>query len=219
MSCSTRSAFCCTRRRRGGNPERRFRRRQSQVVMASLLARVPCLDRHLLGSAPDRRSASRSRIRPRNYRCSYGAASRTEDGLAIWPPADQTWFMAGARFGSVNVIVEDVDALARFLDSLGLALEPTPSEWAAHHRSYTADDAGFEAEFDTPAFARWWGAVPREGAPQVVVNVHVDSREAVDELHRHALDLGAEELKAPWDAFWGARYSVVITPGHFSWGS
>lgn len=93
-----------------------------------------------------------------------------------------------------------------------------PSEWAAHHRSYTADDAGFAAEFDTPAFARWWGAVPRDGAPRVVVNVHVDSRQAVDEFHRRALDLGAEELKAPWDAFWGARYSVVLTPGPFLLG-
>lgn len=121
--------------------------------------------------------------------------------------------MARARFTSLNVIVDDVDGLARFLDALGVALQPAPPDWAVHHRSYTGDEAGFEVEFDSPAFARWWGAVPRDGAPRAVVNIGVESRQAVDELHRRAVGLGAEEVKPPSDAFWGARYSVVAAPG------
>jgi hypothetical protein len=45
------------------------------------------------------------------------------------------------------------------------------------------------------------------------VNLRVDEPDEVDALHRRAIDLGATELKAPWDAFWGSRYSVVLAPG------
>jgi hypothetical protein len=55
--------------------------------------------------------------------------------------------------------------------------------------------------------------VPDDFAPGVVVNLRVDFPEEVDDLHARALELGAHELKAPWDAFWGARYSVFLAPG------
>lgn len=121
--------------------------------------------------------------------------------------------MAQPRFGSVNVVVTDVDAAARFLDALGVDLEPTVPDWATHHRSFKADVASFDADLDSPSFAEWWGGVPADLVPGVVVNLNVDGRDDVNQLHRRAIELGATELKAPWDTFWGSRYSVVLAPG------
>ena len=121
--------------------------------------------------------------------------------------------MSRPRFGSINLIVDDVDAAARFLADLGMEIEPMLPEWAVHHRSFAADVTEFDADIDSPTFARWWGGVPSDGAPQFVVNLRVDAREEVDRLHRQGLDAGAVELKAPFDAFWGARYAVMLAPG------
>jgi hypothetical protein len=121
--------------------------------------------------------------------------------------------MAGPRFGSVNVIVDDVAAAAQFLADLGVELEPTLPEWAVHHRSFAADVSDFDADIDSPSFATWWGGVPTDGVPRLVVNLRVDAREDVDRLHRRGLDAGAVELKPPFDAFWGARYAVMLAPG------
>jgi predicted lactoylglutathione lyase len=121
--------------------------------------------------------------------------------------------MTQPRFGSVNVVVQDVDAAARFLTALGVALEPTLPDWSAHHRSFEADVSAFDADLDSPSFARWWGGVPADLVPGVVVNLLVDGREEVDALHQRAIELGATELKPPWDAFWGSRYAVVLAPG------
>jgi uncharacterized glyoxalase superfamily protein PhnB len=124
--------------------------------------------------------------------------------------------MTQPRFGSVNLVVADVEAAASFLTELGVPLDdPAPewAEWAVHHRNASAGDARFDVDLDSPAFASWWGGVPRERAPGAVVNLHVGARDEVDRLHRLALASGAEELRAPYDAFWGARFSVVLAPG------
>jgi predicted lactoylglutathione lyase len=121
--------------------------------------------------------------------------------------------VARPRFGSINVVVKDVDATARFLDALGVDLDPTLPDWATHHRSFEADVSAFDADLDSPSFAQWWGGVPEDLAPGVVVNLRVDGRGDVDQLHQRAIELGASELKPPWDAFWGSRYSVVLAPG------
>jgi predicted lactoylglutathione lyase len=126
--------------------------------------------------------------------------------------------MTRPRFGSINVVVEDVEAAARFLDSLGVDLEPTLPDWSGHHRSFEADVSAFDADLDSPSFARWWGGVPADLAPGVVINLRVESRDEVDHLHHRALELGATELKPPWDAFWGSRYAVVLAPGPFCLG-
>ena len=130
----------------------------------------------------------------------------------------QAALMPQPRFGSVNVIVVDVDAAARFLEALGVRLEPTLPDWATHHRSFGADVSNFDADLDSPSFARWWGGVPDDSAPGVVVNLRVDLPQEVDELHARAVELGADELKTPWDAFWGARYSVFVGPGPLTIG-
>lgn len=107
----------------------------------------------------------------------------------------------------------DVGAAASFLDALGVDVEPTRPDWAPHHRSFEADVSSFDADLDSPSFAAWWGGVPGDPAPGIVVNLRVDVRDEVDQIYRQAIELGATELKGPWDAFWGSRYAVVLAPG------
>jgi hypothetical protein len=124
--------------------------------------------------------------------------------------------MAAPRFGGINLVLDDVVAASRFLTDLGVEIDPTPpgwDDWAAHHQNAHGVGSDFAVDLDSTAFAYSWGGVPPELAPGVVVNLAVDGRDDVDRLHQRALELGASELRAPWDAFWGSRYSAVLAPG------
>jgi hypothetical protein len=118
--------------------------------------------------------------------------------------------MAGPRFGSINLILDDVAAASRFVAELGVELEPTLPAWGAHHRN-VAGVSDFDADLDSAVFASWWGNVPSDS--HFVLNIRVDNREEVDHLYQQGLDAGAVELRAPFDAFWGARYAVMLGPG------
>ena len=59
--------------------------------------------------------------------------------------------------------------------------------------------------------------MPRDFAG-VVVNLRAVDREGVDATCDRAAKLGAEILRAPYDAFWGARYAVVLGPGPLAVG-
>jgi uncharacterized glyoxalase superfamily protein PhnB len=82
-----------------------------------------------------------------------------------------------------------------------------------HHQNAHGAGSDFDVDLDSGAFARWWGGVPSDHSPGVVVNLAVDERRDVDRLHERAIELGAQELRAPFDAFWGSRYAVVLAPG------
>jgi predicted lactoylglutathione lyase len=121
--------------------------------------------------------------------------------------------VSGARVDHLNVVVPDVDVVARFLAALGVAMEPAEGDWAAHHQNIPPGSP-FTLDLDSSAFAAHWGGLP-SGFSGVVVTVRVDERPEVDELHERALSLGARSLKAPHDAFWGSRYALVEGPGAY----
>ena len=120
--------------------------------------------------------------------------------------------VAAPRIGSMNVVVPDVAAAAAFLQSLGVSIDDMPHDWAGHHRALPTSGSEFDVDLDSPSFAHYWGGVPI-AAGTVVVNVLVDTRDAVDEVFATAIEAGARELRAPHDAFWGCRYAVVEAPG------
>lgn len=91
------------------------------------------------------------------------------------------------------------------------------ADWAAHHVAFPASQEGFDADLDSPAFASHWGGLPRDFAG-VVVNLRAADRSSVDTTFDRALKLGAEGLRNPYDAFWGARYAVVLRPGPIAVG-
>lgn len=123
--------------------------------------------------------------------------------------------MADLRFDQVNIVLPDVLGAARFLRALGAEVDRVAdewAEWASHHVGLPAVAESFDADLDSPAFAAHWGGLPEDFAG-VVVNLRAEDRRAVDAAFERALALGAEGLRAPYDAFWGARYAVVRGPG------
>ena len=123
--------------------------------------------------------------------------------------------MGSLEFDQVNIVVPDVVGAARFLRTLGAEVPEITghwAEWAAHHIGFPAAAEGFDADIDSPAFAAHWGGLPEDFAG-VVVNLRAEDRAAVDAAFERAVALGADGLRAPYDAFWGTRYAVVRGPG------
>jgi hypothetical protein len=121
----------------------------------------------------------------------------------------------GLTFDQINVVVPDVAGGSRFLRSLGADVDETGvdwAEWESHHVGLPAAALGFGADIDSHAFAGYWGGLPSNFAG-VVLNLRTEDRAGVDESYARALTLGAESMRAPYDAFWGARYAVVRAPG------
>jgi len=123
--------------------------------------------------------------------------------------------MGSLTFDQINVVVPDVAGAARFLRLLGAEVEEPEGEWAewgSHHVGFPAVAVGFDADIDSPAFASSWGGLPDDFVG-LVLNLRAGDRDAVDATFERAMELGADCLRAPYDAFWGARYAVVRAPG------
>jgi len=123
--------------------------------------------------------------------------------------------MGNLEFDQINIVVPDVAGAARFLRSLGADVPDPGAEWAeweSHHVGFPAAAEGFDADIDSPAFATYWGGLPDDFVG-VVVNLRAADRAAVDASFERAIEFGATCLRAPYDAFWGARYAVVRAPG------
>lgn len=123
--------------------------------------------------------------------------------------------MASLQFDQVNIVVPDVAGAAQFLRALGAELPQLAKEWAEwepHHAGFPPVAAGFDADLDSAAYASHWGGLPDDFAG-VVVNLRAVDRGEVDAVFERAVALGADGLRAPHDAFWGARYAVVRGPG------
>jgi catechol 2,3-dioxygenase-like lactoylglutathione lyase family enzyme len=117
------------------------------------------------------------------------------------------------RFGSINIVVEDVARLTEFLEALGVDLDGVPpgwESWTTHHRSFGAA-SDVDADLDSSRFAADWGGTPAE-FQGVVVNLRTDDRDAVDRGYAIAIEHGAVSRREPYDAFWGARFAVVESP-------
>jgi hypothetical protein len=123
--------------------------------------------------------------------------------------------VAKLRFDQVNIVMPDVAGASGFLRALGVQV-PEPSaewmDWAEHHVEVPTATEGFGADLDSPAYAAHWGGLTGDFTG-VVVNLRAEDRNDVDATFDRALELGAEGLRQPYDAFWGARYAVVRGPG------
>jgi uncharacterized glyoxalase superfamily protein PhnB len=122
----------------------------------------------------------------------------------------QTGVEMAVKLDQVNIVVRDMEAMSEFYERLGIAIQGTPPQWAAHHRNTTTVD-GIDIDLDSEEFAAVWN----EGWPGgtgVVLSFRVDSREDVDRLYRDLNAAGYTGQQVPYDAFWGSRYAVVADP-------
>ena len=70
---------------------------------------------------------------------------------------------------------------------------------------------------DSAAFATQWNAGWPAGQSGVVLGFRLASREDVDALYQELVDEGHVGQQPPYDAFWGARYAIVLDPSGGFW--
>lgn len=131
------------------------------------------------------------------------------------------------RIDQVNVVVADVVAAVRFLADLGVDTPNTLAVWEQHHQPVSAltsphgghehGEPTFGIDIDSSAFAQWWGGLP-SSFTGVVMNVRVDERPDVDQLHERGVSSGGRSLKPPHDAFWDRATPFSKDPARSSSG-
>ena len=122
-----------------------------------------------------------------------------------------------ARFGGIDIVSKDMAASLAFYRELGLDIpEDTVyvDNGAPQHVTVKIDsEVGVDIDSDTltGGYDPQWPA----GQGGVVVIFRTDTRADVDALHDHMVRLGHPSHLAPFDAFWGARYAILVDPdGH-----
>jgi len=110
----------------------------------------------------------------------------------------------------LNLVVSDMDATVAFYRVLGLEIPDTLPVWAPDHRN-AETGSGIDLDFDSAGFAAKWDR-GWPGGSGSVLGFRVSSREAVDSTFAALMEAGYPASQAPYDAFWGARYAVVIDP-------
>jgi catechol 2,3-dioxygenase-like lactoylglutathione lyase family enzyme len=118
------------------------------------------------------------------------------------------------RLDQVNLVSRDVAASVAFYELLGVEMAETQPGWEAwdpHHQTVALEGStGISMDIDSASFAAWWAA---EGLPTgPVLGFRVASRESVDATYERLTGAGHRGVRAPYDAFWGARYALVEDP-------
>lgn len=114
------------------------------------------------------------------------------------------------KLDQVNVVVDNMEAMADFYERLGLKVNTGMPEWAPHHRNTGTRD-GLDFDLDSSAFASVWNA-GWPGGTGIVLGFRVQEREDVDRLYDEITAAGYASQQPPYDAFWGSRYAVVTDP-------
>jgi uncharacterized glyoxalase superfamily protein PhnB len=107
----------------------------------------------------------------------------------------------------MSVVASDVDASIAFYRALGVAI-PDDANWRSHHVGIPID--GSALDLDSVALTK--GYDDKWDGTGVIVIMRVPTREAVDETYKRVVGAGHAGHLEPIDAFWGARYAVVLDP-------
>jgi len=111
----------------------------------------------------------------------------------------------------VNLVVRDMDAMVEFYRRLGAEIAPTVPPWDQHHRTVWTPE-GLGLDLDSPAFATQWDQGWPAGHAGAVIGFGVERRETVDAIYAGLTNGGYVGRQPPYDAFWGARYAVIVDP-------
>ncbi len=113
----------------------------------------------------------------------------------------------GPAFNQVNLVVGDMAAAVAFYRLLGVDIADDPGPWGPHHRP-ASQPGDVDVELDSRAFAAVWGG----GERGAVLGFGLADRGAVDTTFARLVAAGHLGRRAPYDAFWGARYALVEDP-------
>ena len=126
--------------------------------------------------------------------------------------------MTGNTFvQAITIVVKDMDVSAAFYRSVGIDIPESEiwrTESGGQHVSIELAN-GLHFDLDSQAltehFDAGWSPRTSPGGG-VILNIEMPSRDAVDEMFDTLVADGAPPSQAPFDAFWGARYAVVVDP-------
>ena len=111
----------------------------------------------------------------------------------------------------INLVVRDMDTMLDFYRTLGFDIATATEPWAQHHRTVSTRD-GLDFDLDSSGFtAQWNQGWPRDRTGPVI-GFGFETRAAVDATYERLVRAGYAGQQPPYDAFWGARYAVVVDP-------
>ena len=116
-----------------------------------------------------------------------------------------------ARLGLVEIVVQDMARSLAFYRRLGLDV---PLEADREPHVDVALPGGLRLAWDTVATIRSFDTewTPPSGGHRIGLSFRVDTPADVDRAFADVVGAGYSAYKAPWDAFWGQRYAIVLDP-------
>lgn len=122
-----------------------------------------------------------------------------------------------ARFGGIDVVTKNMTRSVEFYRHMGIDI-PDDKIWSDDNGPQHVDlkldgDIGFDIDTEsmTIGYSPKWAEAAAAGQ-NAMLSFRVDSRQDVDALHDHMVGLGHPSHLAPWDAFWGARFAIIVDP-------
>ena len=114
----------------------------------------------------------------------------------------------------LNLVASRYEETLEFYRALGLDIPPPKDQPPGTLHTEAKDNAGVEFAIDNEALAKLYNSNRRlrKTGTSVLMTVTYPSREAVDEAHARLVTAGHESHQKPFDAFWGARFAIVVDP-------
>jgi uncharacterized glyoxalase superfamily protein PhnB len=110
----------------------------------------------------------------------------------------------------VGIVVRDMSAALRFYRLLGLDI---PSNLDTEPHAEIVLSNGFRMAWDSlEMMNRIYPDWAEPVGHRMTLAFRCVSPADVDSLYERVIQNGHRGYKAPWDAFWGQRYAVVIDP-------
>jgi catechol 2,3-dioxygenase-like lactoylglutathione lyase family enzyme len=115
------------------------------------------------------------------------------------------------RFDMIGLVVADLSASLEFYRRLGLDIPETPAD--SPHAEITLPN-GLRIAWDPVSTIQSFddGWAPPSGSHRVGLAFRCDSPADVDKTYESITAAGHPGHKAPWDAFWGQRYAMLLDP-------
>jgi catechol 2,3-dioxygenase-like lactoylglutathione lyase family enzyme len=110
----------------------------------------------------------------------------------------------------ISIMVRDMSASLAFYRLLGLDL---PEEAQMEPHVEITLPGGFRLAWDTLELMHSLHPdLPEPEGHRMVLAFLCENPAEVDALYQRIQQAGGSTYKAPWDAFWGQRYAVIIDP-------
>lgn len=114
-----------------------------------------------------------------------------------------------AQLNAIGIVASNMSRSIRFYRLLGFDVPETPDE--GHVDTFLPNGVRFmlDTEEVVRSFLPDWA---RETGNQISFALECASPAEVDDVYGRVTSAGFEGEKAPWDAYWGQRYALLIDP-------